>query len=456
MTSNAGLGYNLKIGQKKAIENANNNPFNQMPFLDNGTGVELIKTARKLFAPKADDPTVAGADPSMNLPDAMKSVDPQGIAAILKQMLPMLAMAAATSSATSPSAINDTVTDAFTGALSILANTFGFDNTIFILANTFTNNQFASLETTYDDIVVNAIVSLIQNYAQFGVNNLPYLVSPAIEVSNNGPIPSPIVSPVPDLYLRVYYISSSNPFPGYVTWEGPAGDFVYTVMDNSTLPYSSASIQTTTDVQSEIVSILSPYFAAGSLSVNQLNAALDQAFSSTQSNGMNNAIGNNSSNNLMQLLSQILGILGGIISNTQNNHIPKSVLNQQSVNDSLKKFANNMSIIKKMKDQTKGAFNIESILGQLSQLGSQLSSLISMNNNGGLSPSSIISLLNSGLSQSSVSSLNNVVVGNSTLTANNVGSIASLTSSLEAANASATEIASVQILLGEVLNVSNA
>ena len=137
MPTNAGLGYNLILGAKKAIENANSNPFNNMPFLENGTGIESVKVSRAKFAPKADDPTVAGADPSMKLPDAQQSVDPQALASILKNMLQMLAKAAATSNATSPPAISNTVTDALTGALSILATNYGFDNLLNILINTF-------------------------------------------------------------------------------------------------------------------------------------------------------------------------------------------------------------------------------------------------------------------------------------------------------------------------------
>ena len=460
MPTNAGLGYNLILGAKKAIENANSNPFNNMPFLENGTGIESVKVSRAKFAPKADDPTVAGADPSMKLPDAQQSVDPQAIASILKNMLQMLAKAAATSNATSPPAISNTVTDALTGALSILATNYGFDNLLNILINTFANDQFDQLEKNYDEIIINAIVSLVENVTKYGENNLPYLVVPKIIVPTvNSNTPSPIVSSVPDLYLQVYYISENNPFPGYVTWEGPSGDFIYTLSTATTPPYTSASIAITTSAQQELVADLTPYIISGSLTVVQLNAVLDMVFANTQANGLNNSLGNNASNNMMQLLQQLLGILGPIINNTKNNHLPPSVLNQQSVNKSLEKFSKNMSIIKKMKSDTTGAFNIQSLLSQLSSIGGgsvNLSSIISILNTGGMSPSSIISLLNSGLTNSSVSSLNTVAINNPTLTANNIGTIASITTTLQNANVVPSEISSIQLLLSEIINVNQS
>lgn len=463
MASNAGLGYNLILGAQKAIENPNSNPFNNMPYKENGTGVENIKTARKKFAPKADDPTVAGADGNQSLPDAQNQVDPQKLSSILKNMLQQLAKAAATSGATSPPAIQNTVTDALTGALAALAKIYGFDNIVNILINTFSNNQYYELEPSYNQVVIDAIVSLVQNVIQYGVNNLPYNVVPQIITpSPTGAIPSPLVASVPDLYLQVYYIISANPFPGYVTWEGPNGDFVYTISDSSTPPYPSADVANLTQTQQLIVSLLAPYFQTGILTVPQLNSVLDQAFATTQNNGLNNSLGQNSNNNMMQMLQQLLGTLGGIIQNTQNNHIPKSVLNQPSVNASLKKFANNMSIIKKMKDDTKGAFDLQSVLGQLTQMSSGGSgsgsgdSPLSMSNSGGLSLSSISSLLNSGMSSSSVSSLNTIVTNNPSLTANNVTTIASITSTLQQANVAQNEIILIQTLLSEVINGSNA
>ena len=45
-----------------------------------------VKDARKKFAPNADKPTTASADPSKKLPETVKKVDPQAISAVLQNI----------------------------------------------------------------------------------------------------------------------------------------------------------------------------------------------------------------------------------------------------------------------------------------------------------------------------------------------------------------------------------
>ena len=115
----------------------------------------------------------------------------------------------------------------------------------------------------------------------------------------------------------------------------------------------------------------------GKITPEELNVILDKNSIQVQNNGMNKSLGQNSGQNLMQLLSMLLGIAGPILNKAKSNHLPQSVMDQGSMNKSLEKFSKNIAIAKKMKDVSKGAFDLPSALSGL------MSALSSMSNSGG-------------------------------------------------------------------------
>jgi len=180
----------------------------------------------------------------------------------------------------------------------------------------------------------------------------------------------------------------------------------------------------------------------------------------------------------MAMAMQLLGIIGSMINLAQSSHLPSSVLNVGSMTETLNKFTKNIAYLQQMKNISKPAFSLPNALGALSSLGSlggdlgnalsslgslggvastlaqatgALNNVLSILPNGGLSPSSISNLLNAGISQSSVSNINSISQNNVNLSQYSIATIASVTSVLEKANISQSEINQIQILLSEII-----
>lgn len=380
--------FNTSLGQ---------NPFNFKPKFGEATitkpseGKKGRETAQEKFAPKGSEPTNAAADPTKKLPDVIKQVDPQAAAQILQNMMSMLNMVNQTSSATSPARIKVTVTDALTGALSILAEKYGFKKVIDIFNVCLSNNGIAKISPEYKDVVVEALAQLIKNAATYGENKLPYSTVPTVIYHNNkNPVPLPIYGFAPDLYIRQYYTPENDPYPGFVQWKGPNGDYIYTVRTANEPPYHTMESAIRTEAEQQMSKDLEPFIIKGILTVDQLNSVLDKNFKSVQNNGLENTLGKNSSINIMSLLQQLLGVAGTIVSSTKGKHLPNSVLNQGSVGQSLEKFSKNIGIIKKMKSDSKMAFNLPSAASSL--LGGNLNSALGALGSLGFDASSILSV----------------------------------------------------------------
>lgn len=462
--------------------------YNNAPFVDNGSGPNGIENSVKQFAPLAKLSTIAGVDPSLKLPDAIAQVGTSG--EVLKNMMSLLnivkgIMAMANSGSGSGAAggggtgVVKTVTTALTGALAIIANKYGFLNVINILTKTFSNGAFYQLEQDYDTIMIEAIVSLVSNAAQYGTTDIPYPTTPTvIYQSVDTPVPQPIYGFAPDFYVQQYYSPDSDPWPGFVQWLGPKGDYIYTVRGATQPNYSTPQQAVYDAAQTQLANLLSPYFERGVITVQDFNMILDEVSVTTTNNGTNASLGNNSSNNIMALAMQLLGIIGSMINQAQNSHLPSSVLNVGSMTETLNKFTKNIAYLQQMKNVSKPAFSLPNALGALSSLGSlggvlgdaltgltsmggvastlaqatgALNGVLSILPTGGLSPNSINNLTESGISQNSVSNINTIVYNNPNLSTYSIATIASVTSVLEKANIPQSEINQIQILLSEII-----
>jgi len=462
--------------------------YNEAPYKEDDKGQDGFDYSRKQNAPNADKATIAALDPSLKLPDAIAQVGTSG--EVLKNMMSLLnivkgIMAMANSGSGSGAAggggtgVVKTVTTALTGALAIIANKYGFLNVIQILTKTFSGDAFYQLEQDYDTIMIEAIVSLVSNAAKYGTTDIPYPTTPTvIYQSVNTPVPQPIYGFAPDFYVQQYYSPDSDPWPGFVQWLGPKGDYIYTVRGATQPNYSTPQQAVYDAAQTQLANLLSPYFENGVITVQDFNKILDEVSTTTTNNGTNAILGNNSSSNIMAMAMQLLGIIGSMINQAQSSHLPSSVLNVGSMTETLNKFTKNIAYLQQMKNISKPAFSLPNALGALSSLGSlggdlgnalsslgslggvastlaqatgALNNVLSILPNGGLSPSSISNLLNAGISQSSVSNINSISQNNVNLSQYSIATIASVTSVLEKANISQSEINQIQILLSEII-----
>jgi hypothetical protein len=351
--------------------NTDNDRYNEATYTDNGVGQAAINTIRKLFAPNADQPTIAGAPPGLDLPSALKSVDPNGTAQTLIQFFAQMALVAAmmnmTNKSGSSSGIKTTVTDAFTGALSRLAAKYGFEIIINIFTKCLGNGGINQIDVQYQDIVRRGLAKLIENVAQYGVNNLPLSETPTlIYHTDKDPVPLPIVGSAPDLYVQQYYPADQDPWVGFIEWKGPDGNYVYTVRTATDHPYPSTQDAIYSASENELVQALDPYIRKGSITPSELNKILEACMMSTYNNGLEKNLGKNSSNSLAALIG-LIGLIGIAVNLVQTLQLPKSVLNTGSVTRTLTNFARNIAILKSMKNMSGGAFGLPGV-GQVGMI----------------------------------------------------------------------------------------
>lgn len=361
--ANPGLntaGYSFhNIGLKLNPFNTKDDKYNNAQFTENNSGKKDIKTAREQFAPNADLPTTASADPSQKLPEVLNQVDPQKLSMGLMQLFSALAMVRNLMNSASPAPRRKTITDALSGALCILTKEFGFDRVIEVMNAALENDGLNIISPDYQEIVKNAVAELIAKAAKFGVNNIPIKTYPIIQypVVNRLVLPGLIVDVVPDLYLQQYYPIESDPYPGYIHYmKDNTSVFVKRVVNQPT--YTSADEEIYAVCEQELAEDLRPHFVNKDLTAELLNLYLNKQDNNVQNNGMEKAMGKNSGVNIMGLLPQLLGILGSVVNNTLSQHLPVSVLNQGAINQSMEKFSKNMAQLKKMKADSLPAFNL--------------------------------------------------------------------------------------------------
>ena len=359
--------FNYLFGK---VFDTDNDKYNEARFTNNGEGKPGVNTARDMFAPKANDPTIAGTT-GMDLPSAIKNVDPLGTAQTLIQFFTQMALVAnmmkLTNKSGSSSGVKAVVIDAFTGALKRLSNKFGFETIINIFTVCLGNGGIYSIDVQYRDIVTRAIAKLIEDTAEYGFSNFPVYENPRIIYqTKTDPVPKPIYGFAPDLYVQQFYDSASDPWKGFIEWKGPNGDLIYTVRGVEDYPWASHQDYMYSQAENELFYALSPFIKKGSISASELNIILEKCMTTTLNNGIERTLGKGTSNNLSSLVA-ILGAIGAIINLTQSLQLPKSVLNQGSVSRTLTTFARNIALLRSMKNISSGAFGIPGI-GQLGGL----------------------------------------------------------------------------------------
>ena len=376
---------------KKPEPNYNNNDYIAKP------GDNVAKKARE-GAAGAENPTTASADKNQDLPDAIKSADPQGKSQILPNLAQslislfmLLSMGNSSGTSSTRSTLNtptgETIASAFNGALSILCKKYTSEKVLTSFDNGFGIFGITEIYTEYYDIVHAALSRLVSDIIYYGENKIPTPIIPTFTKGDS--VPYPLYTFPPDMYIKQFDPQIEEEFPGYILWVGPDGDRVWTLRGPEDPPYSSATQEIYTTTSYEIAAALEPYVINNSVTPKNVNDALVAAETNIKNKSTDLSLGYNSSNNLMSNLTLILGFIGVLLQITQQLQVTKGVTDSGKLSAASAAFSRNMGIINQMKSVSASAFTPA---GAVAGLGA-LSSIVN-----GLSSSGIIAPSGGGIS----------------------------------------------------------
>ena len=296
----------------------------------------------------ADKPTIAAAENNpKTVKQALDEVDPARISEIYKNMhnefnkisnMLSFSLSAGGGSATPTASVIELLTDALTGALAILVKQYGFERVINFLDDVLGGGKYELIPDEYKPIVKNALVTLLVCVVIYGEKDIPTSELPEIVFGDK--IPENLVSSVPDLYVQQFYFPDQDPYPGYIQWEGPDGDLIYTIRGAEDLPFSTTEDYVYSVAEQGLSAELKVYFENEDLifTVALFVALLIKYCEEIEEKGMDVTVGKNG-NNFSGDLTKLLGpVLGAASTFTKSNHIPQSILNQSQLNEALNQF----------------------------------------------------------------------------------------------------------------------
>jgi hypothetical protein len=326
-------------------------------------------------APNREKPTTASAKKGLkDLPAAMAAVDPQGLSSIAPMMYSMLGQIASASKGSSQSSRKVVMEDALSGALSILANKYSFDQITDVFDKALSNDGINLIDVEYREIVKNALANLYKNYVVYGKGNIPVFTTET--VTTIGTAPTPVVTVVPDLYIQQYYTSSNDLYPGYIKWVSQEGiDYVFTERKIGDPYYSTPDQEVYSTAEQELATSLEPYVIEINLTARILNDLLIEQNSNVESNSAEKTGGKNSSKNVMELLMKLAGYAGTITNLQQKIQLPTSVLNQGAIKKSQDAFMKNIGQLRQEKEKAKTAAQPGSALSGLTNIAGSVSSM---------------------------------------------------------------------------------
>lgn len=153
----------------------------------------------------------------------------------------------------------------------------------------------------------------------------------------------------PDGYFEVFSYSDTDPYPGYIRWEGPNGELAFTVRP-STYPYSKTPTEAATNAGIYAMeNDLLQKVKAGLLDINALLAILGNGKAAVTSSGNQSTLGSGIDlSNILQFAQMLLGVLGGNINKAISSHISNSVLDPK-VQDAVKGYTQKMALLRSKK-----------------------------------------------------------------------------------------------------------
>jgi hypothetical protein len=366
------------VPEKKALKEGKTRLTNSLvkpetpPYADPQRKTEEPKknfTSAEENAPNKDKPTTADAKKGeLDIFAAMAKVDPQGLSSITPMFFSMMSQVAAAAEGSSETQRKQTVEDALSGALAILSNKYTFEQITLVFDIALENNGIELIDAKYRSVVKNALINLYKNYLTYGEGNLPETVVDT--VTEIGVAPSPIVTVVPDLYVKQYYTKATDPYPGYIQWLSQEGtDSVFTTRSIGDPYYTSSTSEVYSEAETQLAVALEPYIIEINLTATILNDLLLNQDSEVETSTADKTGGKNSAQKLMSILTQLAGYAGKIANLQQSVQLPVSVLNQGSVKKSHEAFMKNIGELRQAKDKARqGIKAAPAITGLLSSV----------------------------------------------------------------------------------------
>jgi len=322
--------------------------------IDNRTAVDS-----KLKEPKKQTTASADKTDTSNPLEIVKKVDPNAESASLPNAVDKLTEVKDKILATSPIAAISNFGKSLTGAIGSLGDALGLGNVSSALLGAASSGELGA------DLSKALAVGLAASYVlanKNGGNPVPHQTPPTVPTSPNDTKPPAnlIVPKPPTQYIQQYYSSqSADPYPTYITWKGPGGDFVYTSRGSE--PYhTSAASHVQTDTTTALIASLAPSLAGGGggLTGLALGGILSGNFDLMKANSLTKVLGVGVGIGTMAALADKLlpGGIGGALKKFNENKDQSSL--NQSVSDTTNKFTQAQAVLASKKDSLKTAAEV--------------------------------------------------------------------------------------------------
>lgn len=348
--------YSTLYEKREDVKKINDGNFDPRD-IDRKAGVDnRITVDSKLKEPKKQTTASADKTDTSNPLDIVKQVDPNGESASLPNALDKLTEVKDKILATSPIAAISSFGKSLTDAIGSLGATFGLGNISGALLGAANSGALS------DNIGKALAIGLAASYVlanKNGGNPVPHIMPPIIPTSPNDKKPpiNLIVLKPPTQYIQQYYSNqSADPYPTYITWKGPGGDFVYTV--RGVEPYhTSAASHVHTDTTMALIASLAPSLAVGGggLTGLALGGILSSNFNLMKANSLTKVLGFGVGIGTMAALADKLlpGGIGGALKKFNENK-DQSTLNK-TISDTADKFTQSQAVLASKRESLKTA-----------------------------------------------------------------------------------------------------
>lgn len=164
------------------------------------------------------------------------------------------------------------------------------------------------------------------------------------------------VSEIPDGYFQVYYFTDTDPYPGYMQWEGPNGERVFCPRP-ANMPYVATPTEDVINagIYAMIGDLLS-LIKAGKLTISEMTTIMNNGSAAIQNQGLQNTHGKGSNNNnIMNMIQSLLGVLGGLLQEMTQKQFSESVIDQGKVQKTMEDFQLKNANLRRKKQLAKTA-----------------------------------------------------------------------------------------------------
>lgn len=321
----------------------------------NTVGSNVTKDVEtKMKEPKTPTTASNGKEDKSDIIDVVKKVDPSQLSASLPNMMPNFSTIKNVMSLTSPVGITNMLGNSLGGALSAVANQVGLGKVLSMVNSALSNPL---IQGAAKMALTAGALAMAESAVGNGGRPRAYVPPAVAKITPTSPRPNPslIVTTPPQLYVQQYYSVANDPYPGYIQWKGPNGDYKYTL--RGTQPnYSSPSEHIEASHAISMAATLTAGFAAGAVGASLISKMLDGNLSSIKDMGLEKILGAGvSASSILSLAKNLLPNIGGNISGLMSGHLPNSVLGA-GVGKAMGAFTTNQALLSVKKNAMNVSF----------------------------------------------------------------------------------------------------